>query len=50
VGQRADLLLVASNQRENLAVLKRPIGVMVQDRWPPAQKLDELLHALTGNE
>ena len=50
VGQRADLLLVASNPLENLAVLKRPIGVMVRGRWLPRQKLDELLHPLTSNE
>jgi hypothetical protein len=31
--------LVASNQLENLAVLKRPIGVMVRDRSLPPQKL-----------
>jgi imidazolonepropionase-like amidohydrolase len=39
VGQRADLLLVDSNPLENLAVLKRPIGVMVRGRWLPHQKL-----------
>jgi hypothetical protein len=49
-GQRADLLLVASNPLENLAVLKRPIGVMVRGRWLPRQKLDELLHPLTNDE
>jgi imidazolonepropionase-like amidohydrolase len=49
-GQRADLLLVARNPLENLAVLKRPIGVMVRGRWLARQKLDELLHPLTSNE
>jgi len=43
VGQRADLLLVAGNPLENLAVLRRPSGVMVRGRWLPRQKLDELL-------
>ena len=50
VGQRADLLLVFGNPLENLAVLKRPIGVMVRGRWLQRQKLDELLNPLTGTE
>jgi len=50
VGQRADLLLVAGNPLENLAVLKRPNGVMVRGRWLPRQKLDELLKPLATNE
>jgi imidazolonepropionase-like amidohydrolase len=50
VGQRADLLLVAGNPLEDLAVLKRPIGVMVRGRWLPSQKLAELLHPLASNE
>ena len=49
-GQRADLLLVAGNPLENLAVLKRPSGVMVRGRWLPRQKLDELLRPLASNE
>ncbi len=50
VGQRADLLLVSGNPLENLAVLKRPIGVMVRGRWLPRQRLDELLKPLASNE
>src|SRR5262249_728494 len=50
VGQRADLLLVAGNPLEDLAVLKRPIGVMVRGRWLPREKLDELLKPLASNE
>jgi len=50
VGQRADLLLVSGNPLENVAVLKRPIGVMVQGRWLPRQRLEELLQLLARNE
>jgi imidazolonepropionase-like amidohydrolase len=50
VGQRADLLLVAGNPLENLAVLRRPSGVMVRGSWLPRQKLDELLKPLASNE
>jgi Amidohydrolase family len=49
-GQRADLLLVAGNPLEDLAVLKRPSGVMVRGRWLPRKRLDELLRALASNE
>jgi imidazolonepropionase-like amidohydrolase len=50
VGQRADVLLVAGNPLQDLAVLKRPIGVMVRGRWLTREKLDELLKPLAGNE
>jgi hypothetical protein len=50
IGQRADLLLVAGNPLDNLAVLKRPMGVMVRGRWLPRQRLDELLKPLASNE
>lgn len=50
VGQRADLLLVAGNPLEDLAVLKRPIGVMVRGRWLPRQELDQLLERLATSE
>src|SRR5262249_50376451 len=46
VGQRADLVVVASNPLENLETLKRPISVMVRGRWLPREKLDELLKPL----
>ena len=49
IGQRADLLLVASNPLDNLEALKRPMGVMVRGRWLPRQELDELLKSLAGN-
>jgi hypothetical protein len=49
-GRRADLLLVAGNPLENLAVLKRPLGVMVRGRWLSRPELDELQKRLGGNE
>jgi len=49
-GQRADLLLLQGNPLENLAVLKRPSGIMVRGRWLPREKLDELLKPLASNE
>ena len=49
-GQRADLLLAAGNPLENLAVLKRPSGVMVRGKWLPRERLDALLKPLAGNE
>jgi imidazolonepropionase-like amidohydrolase len=38
-GARADLLLVAANPLEDLATLSRPIGVMADGRWYPADDL-----------
>jgi imidazolonepropionase-like amidohydrolase len=49
-GKRADMLLVTGNPLENLAVLKRPIGVMVRGRWLTREKLDEMLRPLARNE
>lgn len=46
VGRRADLLLVDANPLEDLAVLRRPAGVMARDRWLPRERLDGLLAAL----
>src|SRR2546426_6014001 len=50
VGQRADLLPFAGKPLDKFEMLKRPIGVMVQGRWLPRQRLDELLKSLAGNE
>ena len=50
VGQRADLLLVAGDPLQDLAVLKRPIGVMVRGRWLTRERLNELLKPLAGDE
>lgn len=47
-GRRADLLLVAGNPLEDLAVLRRPSGVMVRGTWLPRQTLDDQLKRL-GN-
>lgn len=49
VGRRADLLLVAGNPLEELAVLKRSNGVMVRGKWLPRRKLDELVSQLARN-
>jgi hypothetical protein len=49
-GQRADLLLVAHNPLKDLAVLKRPSGVMVRGIWLPRPSLDELLKRLANRE
>ena len=43
VGQRADLLLVASNPLDGLATLQRPLGVMTAGRWHDAAALQALL-------
>ena len=42
-GARADLILVDGNPLENLAVLKRPVGVMVGGRWHDRARLDQIL-------
>ena len=36
VGKRADLLLLPGNPLEDLAALRRPVGVMLRGRWLPA--------------
>jgi imidazolonepropionase-like amidohydrolase len=33
VGQRADLILVAANPLEDVAVIREPLGVMAAGRW-----------------
>ncbi|WP_407353774.1 hypothetical protein [Luteimonas sp. R10] len=40
-GARADLLLVAANPLDDLAPLSRPMGVMADGRWYPADDLAE---------
>ena len=42
-GKRADLLLVADNPLEDLAVLRTPLGVMAAGRWYSAEALEELV-------
>jgi len=45
VGARADLILVDGNPLEDLAPLKRPIGVMIGGRWLGRAQLDAMLQA-----
>jgi hypothetical protein len=48
IGRRADLLLVDGNPLEDVAVLSRPVGVMVRGRWLPRQELEVMLEKLKG--
>lgn len=43
VGDRADILLSAENPLDDLATLRRPLGVMVSGRWYARPALDALL-------
>ena len=43
-GARADLLLADSDPERDLAVLRRPTGVMAAGRWYDRAALDRLLH------
>lgn len=45
-GQRADLLLVTANPLDDLATLRRPIGVMAGGRWHDAAALQALLDGI----
>ena len=45
-GNRADLILSASNPLENLATLGKPLGVMVQGHWRDATELQGLLDSV----
>lgn len=47
-GMRADLLLVAGDPLADLSVLESPEGVMVRGTWLPAEKLREMLAALSS--
>jgi imidazolonepropionase-like amidohydrolase len=47
-GQRADLLLLASNPLDDLASLTDRVGVMVRGRWVPAEEIDAGLQALAA--
>jgi imidazolonepropionase-like amidohydrolase len=48
VGQRADLLLVASNPLLGLETLQRPLGVMTAGRWYDAAALQALLRSVAA--
>jgi len=46
VGQRADLLLVEDNPREDIGHLRTPAGVMARGRWIGRNELEQMLDAL----
>ena len=45
VGHRADLILTASNPLDDLAALRKPLGVMAAGHWYPSAQLGELLES-----
>ena len=45
-GARADLLLVEGNPLDDIAVLRRPTGVLVAGQWIPAMELAERVSAV----
>lgn len=47
-GQRADLLLVATNPLDDLATLQRPLGVMAGGRWHDSAALQALLNGIVA--
>jgi imidazolonepropionase-like amidohydrolase len=47
VGNRADLLLLEGNPLENIANVRRHVGVMVRGQWLPRGQLDALLQELS---
>jgi imidazolonepropionase-like amidohydrolase len=49
-GKRADLVVLSSDPRENLAALARPFGVMVRGKWLSAAALDERLAKYRGRQ
>lgn len=48
VGQRADLILTASNPLDGLATLEKPLGVMSHGRWYDARALQALLDGVAA--
>jgi len=48
VGDRADLILSATNPLDDLSVLKRPLGVMANGRWYGAADLQSLLDGVAA--
>jgi imidazolonepropionase-like amidohydrolase len=45
-GQRADLILAASNPLDSLSTLRHPAGVMARGRWYPQERLAVLVDSL----
>lgn len=48
-GRRADLLLSQGNPLDDLATLRRPLGVMVDGRWHDATKLRGMLDGIAAD-
>ena len=48
-GRRADLLLARGNPLDDVANLKKPLGVMASGRWYPEEMLDQITAAGGGN-
>jgi tetratricopeptide (TPR) repeat protein len=48
LGQRADLVLVAKNPLEDVANLKRPLGVLLRGRWYSRAELSRLLDEMAA--
>ena len=42
-GSRADLLLLEGNPLDDLAALRKPMGVMTRGRWYTSARLGDLL-------
>ncbi len=45
-GNRADLVLTHGNPLEDLATLRKPLGVMSAGRWYPRARLEAMLAAV----
>jgi imidazolonepropionase-like amidohydrolase len=46
VGKRADLLLTVGDPLDDITRLRDPAGVMLDGRWLPRERLDEIVHQL----
>jgi hypothetical protein len=46
VGMRADLVLSRQNPLDDLSVLRKPLGVMANGKWYPADELQRLLESV----
>jgi cytosine/adenosine deaminase-related metal-dependent hydrolase len=50
VGKRADLLLLEGNPLQDVAQLRRVVGVMVRGKWLPRDQLHQMLAELVRKE
>jgi hypothetical protein len=48
VGKRADLILVKENPLEDIACLRKPLGVMAAGQWYPKDTLDKMIKTPTS--